>query len=55
MLKKKKKNNFLVSISNKILAIRVGVNKMLVRIANSEDPDQAASEEAVWSGFTPFV
>ena len=28
---------------------------MLVRIANREDPDQTASEEAVWSGSALFV
>ena len=28
---------------------------MLVRIANREDPDQTASEEAVWSGSVLFV
>ena len=31
----------------KILTIRVGFNKMLVGIANREDPDQTASSEAV--------
>ena len=31
----------------KMLAIRVPVHKMLVRIANREDPDQTASSEAV--------
>ena len=36
--------------SNQILVIRVGINKMLVRMANREDPDQTASSEAVWSG-----
>ena len=34
-------------VSNKILAVRVRTNKMLVRIANREDPDQTASGEAV--------
>ena len=28
--------------SNKMLVIRAGIHKMLVRIANREDPDQAA-------------
>ena len=28
-------------------SIRAGIYKMLVRIANSEDPDQTASSEAV--------
>ena len=38
---------FLFLYSNKMLAIRAGVHKMLVRIANREDPDQAVSSEAV--------
>ena len=33
--------------SNKMLVFRVGIHKMLARIANREDPDQTASEEAV--------
>ena len=33
--------------SNKMSLIRAGIHKMLVRIANNEDPDQTASEEAV--------
>ena len=33
--------------SNKMLVFRAGIHKMLVRIANREDPDQTASEEAV--------
>ena len=32
---------------NKMLFIRAGIHKMLVRIANREDPDQTASSEAV--------
>ena len=31
------------------------MNKMLVRIANREDPDQTASTEAAWSGSALFV
>ena len=38
-----------------MLIIRAGIHQMLVRIANSEDPDQTASEEAVWSGSALFV
>ena len=38
-----------------MLVIKAGVNKLLVRIANSEDPDQTASSEAVWSGSVLFV
>ena len=40
-------NTFLVLFSNKILIFRTGIHKMLVRIANREDPDQTASSEAV--------
>ena len=40
-------HSFLFLFSNKLLAIRAGVHKMLVRIANREDPNQTASEEAV--------
>ena len=35
--------------------IRAGIYKMLVRVANREDPDQTASSEAVWSGSVLFV
>ena len=31
--------------SNKMLVFRAGIYKMLVRIANSEDPDQTASSD----------
>ena len=31
------------------------IHKMIVRIANREDPDQTASSEAVWSGSALFV
>ena len=34
----------------KILFIKAVINKMLVRIANREDPDQTASSEAAWYG-----
>ena len=46
-------NTFLFLFSNtyKMLVIRIGIHKMLVRIANRKDPDQTASEEAVWSGL----
>ena len=33
--------------SNKMLVTRAGTHKMLVRIANGEDPDQTAASEAV--------
>ena len=38
---------FLFSFSNKMLVIRAGTYKMLVRIAYREDPDLTASAEAV--------
>ena len=41
--------------SNKILVIRAGIHKMLVRIANRVDPDQTTSSEAVRSGSALFV
>ena len=31
--------------SSKMLAVRAGIHKMLVRIANREEPDQTASSE----------
>ena len=40
-------NTFLFLFSTKMLVIRAGIHKMLVRIANREDPDQTASSEAV--------
>ena len=40
-------NTFLILFSNKILIFRAGIHKILVRIANREDPDQTASSEAV--------
>ena len=43
-----------VQFSNKMF-VWTGIHKMLVRIANSEDPDQTASTEAVWSGYALFV
>ena len=39
----------------KMLVIRAGIDEMLVRMANSEDLDQTASSEAVWSGSALFV
>ena len=38
-----------------MLATRIKIHKMLVRVENREDPDQTASEEAVWSGSALFV
>ena len=40
-------NTFFFLFSNKIGVIRGGIHKMLVRIANREDPYQTASSEAV--------
>ena len=40
-------NTFLFLFSNKMLTIKAGIRKMLVRIAKWEDPDQTASSEAV--------
>ena len=41
--------------SKEMLVIRTGIHKILVRIANREDPYQAASSEAVWSGSALFI
>ena len=38
-----------------MFVFRTESHNMLVRTANREDPDQTASEEAVWSGSTLFV
>ena len=38
-----------------MLGIRAGTHKILVRIANGEDPDQTASSEAIRSGSALFV
>ena len=40
-------NIFLFLFSNKKLVISAVIHKMIVRIANKEDPDQTASAEAV--------
>ena len=40
-------SEFLFLFSNKLLVFRAGIHKILVRIANGEDPDQTASSEAV--------
>ena len=49
-------NAFLFLFSNTTLLIRAGIHKMLVRIANREDPDQTAASEAVglYCLFRPF-
>ena len=38
-----------------MLISRAGIHKIIVKIANREDPDQTASSEAVWSGYALFV
>ena len=38
-------NRFLLPFSNKLLVFRAGIHKILVRIANWDDPDQTASLE----------
>ena len=48
-------NTFLFLFSNKMLVIRTGTHKKFVRIANREDPDQTASEEAVCFWCALFV
>ena len=35
------------TLFTKLMVIRTAIHKMLVRLANSEDPDQTASLEAV--------
>ena len=37
-------STFLVLFLNKMLVISAGIHKMLIRIANREEPDQTASE-----------
>ena len=41
------RNTYFFLFSNKMLVIETEIHKMLVRIANWEDPDQTASSEAV--------
>ena len=48
-------NTFLLLFSNKIMVIKAGIHKILVRITNREDPDQTVSSEAVWSESALFV
>ena len=38
---------FFFLFSNKMMVIRAGIHKLLIRIANREDPDKTASSEAV--------
>ena len=39
------RNISLFQLSSKMLVVRAEIHKMLVRIANREDPDQTASSE----------
>ena len=48
-------NTFLFLFSNKMLVVRAGIFKMLVRTAIREDPDQTASSEAVRSRSALFI
>ena len=43
----KTSSTILVLFSNKMLVVKAGFRKMLLRVANREDPDQTASSEAV--------
>ena len=47
---------FLFLFLNKMMVIRAGIQKMLLRIANRADPDQTASSEAISAMFVskPF-
>ena len=40
-------NTFFFLFSIKMLVVRTGTHKFLVRVANREDPDQTATSEAV--------
>ena len=40
-------NTYLFLFSKQNVGFRAGIHKMVVRIANKEDPDQTASSEAV--------
>ena len=41
------RNTFIIRFSTKMLVVKAGIHKMLIKIANWEDPDQTASSEAV--------
>ena len=40
-------NTYLFLFSNKMLVFKAGIHKLLVRVANREEPDQTAFSEAV--------
>ena len=48
-------NTFPLLFSIKMLIFRAEIHKMLVKIANKEDPEKTGSSEAVWSGSALFV
>ena len=54
----KNSEHFFLFVLHKKLFIRAGIHKMLVRIANREDPDQSVSleEDTVlfWGGVQNF-
>ena len=41
-------NTFFILFSNKMLVIKAGIQEMLVRIANRDDPDQTACFGLFW-------
>ena len=43
----KKNDFFLILFLTRMLVFRSGIHKILVRIANREDPDQTASSEGL--------
>ena len=47
-------NTFLFLFSNKMLVIRAGIHKMLVRIANREDPDKKQYDLGLHCLTRPF-
>ena len=47
-------NTFLFLFSNEMLVFRTGIHKMLIRIANREDPDQTASDLGLHCLSRPF-
>ena len=47
-------NSFLILYSDKRLVFRAGIHKMLIRIANREDPDQKQSDLGLCCLSRPF-
>ena len=48
-------NTFLFLFSNEMLVFRAGSHKMLVRIANREDPDQSLVEQSIHVAQTNYL